>query len=196
MANLTSIWPSEWPCTPQLFTLNGTYIVYHTQTKQIRQIEALGTTIVNGCTERITANARMLAPAPILDAFGKAPFYSTITPLLFSVAATSTLSYALFATTILAHSRRPWLQRLAALSCLISLTMTASYMWDELQSQYYAGRHYDADDLRDVRTTTALKVVRIIANVFLWVCKHEVACCCSFIIVSSVTSRYPPVSPT
>lgn len=102
------------------------------------------------------------------------PFWQTITPLIFATACTLTLSYVLFFATILARKQRPWLQRGAALSAMIALTLVADLMYIELEAQHNRGGQYSYTDLRNVRTRTALKVVRLISNTLLWFAQVQV----------------------
>lgn len=102
------------------------------------------------------------------------PFWRTVTPLIFMIAFSVTLVYILFLVSLMAHSRRPWLQRLAALSAVVSLTFAAVLMWRELEKQNNMTKVYNADELRAIRTDTALKILRIISNSIIWLSQVQI----------------------
>lgn len=137
--------------------------------------DVTGFTIINGCAESITSpNPQLQLNALAGTGFVVQAFSQTITPLIFATACTTTLSYVFFFITVMSRSKRPWLQRGAALSVLISLTLVADLMYLELEDQHTSGNTYSAPRLRDVRTRTVLKVFRLISNTLLWLAQVQV----------------------
>ena len=162
-------------CVPTIIKLNDSYTVFSPDSQSVAYNNVTGVTVINGCAESITSSS----PQSQLNAlagtsFVVQAFSQTITPLIFATACTVTLSYVFFFVTVMSRSKRPWLQRGAALSVLISLTLVADLMYLELEDQHMSGNVYSAPRLRDVRTRTVLKVFRLISNTLLWLAQVQV----------------------
>lgn len=128
------------------------------------------------------------------------PFYASIFPQCYALAATTVVAYMLvimlFVTprsfldggvvvlgrkgftnggTGTSIGGRPWLQKVAALSVAISLTIATAATFQEAESQYntsFAGQ--DAKTLQDlVLGGNELKIIRIISNTFLWLAQAQ-----------------------
>lgn len=150
-----------WTCTPGIVTLNGSFSMLNLDNQSTYFANATGMTVINACIDKLTtqnfnSSSTLVVGSPKMSA----PFWSTITPLIFAIATSVTLSYVFLCITFMAQSRRPWLQRLAALSAVVSLTLAADLMWTELERQHNTAASYDATLVRNVRANTALKVIR------------------------------------
>lgn len=158
-----------------MITLNGSFYLFNAITQNYMVQNLTGRTILNGCTESLTTKTQQLQSDNLSGStYLLTPFWQTITPLIFFIAVSVILAYVLFLVSFLASSRRPWLQRAAALSAVVSLTLAADLMWNELERQQNSGTLYNADDLRAIRTNTALKILRIISNSTLWLAEVQV----------------------
>ncbi|KAF2104930.1 PalH-domain-containing protein [Rhizodiscina lignyota] len=68
---------------------------------------------------------------------------------------------------------RPWLQKVAAFSVAISLTIATADTFRVAERQYLSGV-MDADDLRDeVVGSTRIKVSRVVSDIFLWLAQIQ-----------------------
>ncbi|KAK5167787.1 pH-response regulator protein palH/rim21 [Saxophila tyrrhenica] len=68
---------------------------------------------------------------------------------------------------------RPWLQKVAALTVAISLTIATADFFVAAQEQYEMG-YMDANDLREhVLGTMEIRVTRVISDVFLWLAQVQ-----------------------
>lgn len=134
-----------------------------------------GRTIINGCTEQLTTSIRQLRTDTI-DGTSTLiqPFWQTVVPMIFAVAISVTVAYVLLLVTIMARSRRPWLQKVAALSAAVSLTLAADLMLSELRREHQGAVSYNTERVRDIRTNDALKVLRIISNMTMWLAQVQV----------------------
>lgn len=149
-----------WTCTPGIVTLNGSFSMLNLDNQSTYFANTTGMTVINACIDKLTtqsfnSSSTLVVGSPKMSA----PFWSTITPLIFAIATSVTLSYVFLCITFMAQSRRPWLQRLAALSAVVSLTLAADLMWTELERQHNTAASYDATLVRNVRANTALKVI-------------------------------------
>ncbi|KAI9793081.1 MAG: pH-response regulator protein palH/rim21 [Peltula sp. TS41687] len=69
--------------------------------------------------------------------------------------------------------RRPWLQKFAALTVAVSLTMATSGTFEVVRRQYHAG-YVDAHELRDdVVGSLKIRIIRVISDVFLWLAQAQ-----------------------
>jgi hypothetical protein len=127
------------------------------------------------------------------------PFFASTFPQCYALAATTMLAYTLFfmllitprsfindGVVVLGRRRftdggasghdiggRPWLQKVAALSVAISLTIASVNTFSWAETQYSDGRD-DAKELQDnVMDSTELKVIAIISDSFLWLAQAQ-----------------------
>lgn len=69
--------------------------------------------------------------------------------------------------------RRPWLQKLAALTVAVSLTMATAGTFEVTRRQYHAG-HMNANELRDrVVGSLTIRIIRVISDIFLWLAQAQ-----------------------
>ncbi|KAK0646527.1 PalH/RIM21-domain-containing protein, partial [Cercophora newfieldiana] len=127
------------------------------------------------------------------------PFYASIFPQCYALAATTVVAYMLvimlFITprsfldggvvvlgrkgftnggTGTSIGGRPWLQKVAALSVAISLTIATATTFSVAEYQYYDVYEQNAKDLQDtVLGGNELKIIRIISNTFLWLAQAQ-----------------------
>lgn len=170
-----ALWPSSWDCTPSVITLNGSFTLLNSANRSYLFNALPGKSILNGCAETlITSTQQLQANTLNVSEMPVEPFWQTITPIIFMLSLSVVLVYVFFLVSLMAHSRRPWLQRLAALSAVVSLTLAANLMWKDLERQHSRSSLYNANELRAIRTNTALKVLRIISNSVLWLAQVQV----------------------
>ena len=128
------------------------------------------------------------------------PFYASLFPVFYALAATTVIAYMLVIMLFITprtfvnggivylgrHNRftnsspsavtvggRPWLQKVAALTVAISLTVASGATFHEVEKQYQWGIH-DAHHLQVVvMDSTALKVIRLISDTFLWLAQAQ-----------------------
>lgn len=103
------------------------------------------------------------------------PFYGSVTPIAYTAAATTVMSWLLLLLLFLSQQYRPMLQKAATLGIAISLTVSLVDTTNSLQEQYIHG-YQDADQLRsDVYNGTVFQTLRIISGVILWFSHIQVA---------------------
>lgn len=103
------------------------------------------------------------------------PFYGSVTPIAYTAAATTVMSWLLLLLLFLSQQYRPMLQKAATLGIAISLTVSLVDTTNSLQEQYKHG-YQDADQLRsDVYNGTVFQTLRIISGVILWFSHIQVA---------------------
>lgn len=135
-----------------------------------------------------------------ISSFGD-PFYLSTSPIIYALAATTIVSWmlviALFITTrstfdggiVYLGSRgsftgssssggvsiggRPWLQKIAALTVAISLTIATADTMSIVKDQYVWGITNARELQRDVFSRLELKVIRIISDTFLWLAQAQ-----------------------
>ncbi|KAL2136139.1 hypothetical protein VTI74DRAFT_5362 [Chaetomium olivicolor] len=126
------------------------------------------------------------------------PFYSSTLPQCYALAGTTVVAYTLVIMLFITPRSfldggvvvlgrrgftnggtgptiggRPWLQKVAALTVAISLTIASVATFDAAEEQYRF-HVQDAEQLqRDVLGGTELKVIRIISNTFLWLAQAQ-----------------------
>jgi hypothetical protein len=127
------------------------------------------------------------------------PFYATIFPQCYALAATTVLAYMLLIMLVIAprsfldggivtlgrrgftngHSNgitiggRPWLQKVAALSVAVSLTIATADTFRVAEEQYLLG-YQDAHLLQQrVLGGTQLKIIQLISDTFLWLAQAQ-----------------------
>jgi hypothetical protein len=125
------------------------------------------------------------------------PFYASIAPQFFAIAAATVVAYLLviiiFITpgtgggraflgrrgmisgnaSVVGVGRRPWLQKVAALSVAISLTIASADTFKYCQQQYEAG-YSDAGALVDkVNAGLEIRVVNVISDTLLWLAQVQ-----------------------
>lgn len=129
------------------------------------------------------------------------PFYLSTSPIIYALAATTIVSYmlviALFITTrsffdggiVYLGSRgsftgnsssggvsiggRPWLQKIAALTVAISLTIATADTMSIVKYQYIWGVTNAPELQREVMSRLDIKVIRIISDTFLWLAQAQ-----------------------
>ncbi|KAK4456051.1 pH-response regulator protein palH/prr-4, partial [Podospora aff. communis PSN243] len=132
-------------------------------------------------------------------AYSDIPFYASIFPQCYALAATTVVAYMLvimlFITprsfldggvvvlgrkgftnggTGTSIGGRPWLQKVAALSVAISLTIATATTFSVAENQYYSPFEQDAAELQGmVLGGNELKIIRIISNTFLWLAQAQ-----------------------
>ncbi|KAI0402963.1 PalH/RIM21-domain-containing protein [Xylaria palmicola] len=126
-------------------------------------------------------------------------FYATIFPQCYALAATTVLAYMLLIMLVIAprsfldggivtlgrrgftngHSSgitiggRPWLQKVAALSVAVSLTIATVDTFRVAEEQYLSG-YQDAHKLQErVLGGTQLKIIQLISDTFLWLAQAQ-----------------------
>ncbi|TQW00375.1 PalH/RIM21 [Cordyceps javanica] len=135
-----------------------------------------------------------------ISSFGD-PFYLSTSPIIYALSATTIVSWmlviALFITTrstfdggiVYLGSRgsftgssssggvsiggRPWLQKIAALTVAISLTIATADTMSIVKDQYVWGITNARELQRDVMSRLELKVIRIISDTFLWLAQAQ-----------------------
>ncbi|KAI1431641.1 PalH/RIM21-domain-containing protein [Xylaria sp. CBS 124048] len=127
------------------------------------------------------------------------PFYATIFPQCYALAATTVLAYMLLAMLVIAPRSfldggvatlgqsgftngnsnginiggRPWLQKVAALLVAVSLTIATADTFRVAEEQYMAG-YQDAHKLQQrVLGGTQLKTIQLISDTFLWLAQAQ-----------------------
>lgn len=134
------------------------------------------------------------------------PFYASIAPQFFAIAAATVVAYLLViiifitpgtffvggpgggraflgrrgmisgtygSSSVVGVGRRPWLQKIAALSVAISLTIASADTFEYCQQQYDAG-YSDAGALVDkVNGSLEIRVIRVISDTFLWLAQVQ-----------------------
>ncbi|ORY76035.1 PalH/RIM21-domain-containing protein [Protomyces lactucae-debilis] len=169
-------WPRTWACQAALLTINGSFTVYDTFGGNARFINATGKSVIDACALKIAsasaqaglAQQQILGPGLMVT-----PFNMSINPLVYAVAFATCTAWALFLVSLMSGHKRPWLQRGAALSAAIAMTITSDFMFNELELQYMSGRPYNPTDLRNVRARTSTKVIRLISNTLLWLAQIQ-----------------------
>jgi hypothetical protein len=91
------------------------------------------------------------------------PFYASVTPQTLGLAGATIASAILLTLLFLSRTRKPWIQKIAALSMTVSLTVNMVISVEMLHEQYLEGR-YDADALRSVNQNTIVKIFCYIAE--------------------------------
>ncbi|KAK0623307.1 PalH/RIM21-domain-containing protein [Immersiella caudata] len=130
---------------------------------------------------------------------GDIPFYASVFPQCYALAATTVVAYMLvimlFITprsfldggvvvlgrkgftnggTGTSIGGRPWLQKVAALSVAISLTIATATTFNVAEAQYYGPFEQNAEELQiEVLGGNELKIIRIISNTFLWLAQAQ-----------------------
>ncbi|KAK1835048.1 pH-response regulator protein palH/prr-4 [Podospora conica] len=126
------------------------------------------------------------------------PFYASTFPQCYALAATTVVAYTLVimlfitprsfvnggvvvlgrkgftnAGTGTSIGGRPWLQKVAALSVAISLTIATAATFRSAEEQYADGFQNAQDLQEDVLGGYELKIIRIISNTFLWLAQAQ-----------------------
>ncbi|BFZ57724.1 pH-response regulator protein palH/rim21 [Savitreella phatthalungensis] len=198
MANVssTSQWPTGWSCTPALSTLNGKFTLYNAAAGASPQLfNYTGETLLNACLESVrTADAQLKSEqyggsnasyTTAGSASGSSgvvignsalmhPFWDSTTPLIFTLGAATACAWVLLLVSVLAHSRRPWLQRLAAVFAVIAITLAADTTYREMVHQYYSSQTFSSDAVKNVHKRVANETLRIISNTLLWLAQLQV----------------------
>jgi len=91
------------------------------------------------------------------------PFFASITPQTFALAGATIASAILLILLFLSRSRKPWLQKIAALGTTMSLVTYMVVSVNLLEQQYVLGR-YDADDLRAVNHNLTVMIIAYLAS--------------------------------
>ena len=91
------------------------------------------------------------------------PFFASITPQTFALAGATIASAILLILLFLSRSRKPWLQKIAALGTTMSLVTYMVVSVNLLERQYVLGR-YDADELRAVNHDLPVIVIAYLAS--------------------------------
>ncbi|KAI9887440.1 MAG: pH-response regulator protein palH/rim21 [Watsoniomyces obsoletus] len=74
---------------------------------------------------------------------------------------------------VIGVGRRPWLQKVAALTVAVSLTMASAHLVRDARKQYRKG-HYDIMHLRkDLTGPLEMRIVRFISDTFLWLAQAQ-----------------------
>lgn len=134
------------------------------------------------------------------------PFYTSISPQIYALAAASVVSYVLvimlFITprtffvggpgggsgflsrrgfisgsygnsAVTGVGRRPWLQKIAAVSVAISLTIATADTFKVAQRQYNLGYSDSSAMMDEVTTSLEIRIVRVISDTFLWLAQVQ-----------------------
>ncbi|KAJ6784951.1 hypothetical protein PWT90_11027 [Aphanocladium album] len=135
-----------------------------------------------------------------ISSFGD-PFYLSTSPIIYTLAATTIVSWmlviALFITTRsffdggivylgdrgsftgssssggVSVGGRPWLQKIAALTVAVSLTIATADTMSIVKDQYVWGITNARELQRDVMSRLELKIIRIISDTFLWLAQAQ-----------------------
>lgn len=76
-------------------------------------------------------------------------------------------------TNMIGVGSRPWLQKVAALTVAISLTIATADMFEAAEAQYVQG-YMDANRLRDaVLQSLEIRITRVISDIFLWLAQVQ-----------------------
>ena len=181
-------------CTPFTLPSNGVLMLDSTEyitltTNAVFQPECTGT------NDLLQSNA--ISSDALRD-----PFYASTLPQCYALAATTMIAYMLFIMLLITPRTflhegavvlgrrgftngpsgsdagigiggRPWLQKVAALTVAISLSIATADTFKVAESQYYMGIA-DATTLqRDVEGGTELKIIRVISDTFLWLAQAQ-----------------------
>jgi hypothetical protein len=119
------------------------------------------------------AQKQIVGAAATNNGVALAPFATSTSPLVYAVAFATCMAWILFLTSLMSRSQRPWLQRGAALSAAIALTIASDFMFGELERQYMTGRLFNPTSLRDIRARTSSKIIRLISNTLLWLAQIQ-----------------------
>ncbi|KAI5459906.1 PalH/RIM21-domain-containing protein [Mariannaea sp. PMI_226] len=128
------------------------------------------------------------------------PFYASTFPICYALAATTVTAYMLvimlFVTprsfldggivylgrkggfthtsgTSVSIGGRPWLQKVAALTVAISLTVASVDTFNVAQDQYTWGIQNAREMLDEIMGSTELKVIRLVSDTFLWLAQAQ-----------------------
>lgn len=146
-------------CVSSIITLSGAFSMFDPEQQNLYMNASGGNTVINGCLEQLVTSMLDLTAQQISTNSTKAgPFWATPMPLVFVVGISVCLAYVLLLISIMSTTRRPWLQRCAALSVVVSLTLAAILMWQELQRQHDSMFGVDNNRVKNIRANTALKV--------------------------------------
>lgn len=130
---------------------------------------------------------------------GADPFYASIFPQCYALAATTVLAYVLFIMLLIvprsfldggivilgrrgftngpSHSisigGRPWLQKVAALSVTISLTIATVDTFRVAERQYALGTQNASELQAEVLGGVQLKVIQLVSDTFLWLAQAQ-----------------------
>ncbi|KAK9463280.1 PalH/RIM21-domain-containing protein [Lipomyces oligophaga] len=101
------------------------------------------------------------------------PFYSSVVPILYTVAGATVLSWVLLILLLVTPQRRPYLQKIATLTVAVSLTVAMAEATKILRHQYdYA--YEDTEELRNyIDNGTTLQIFRIVSDLFLWLAQVQ-----------------------
>ena len=112
----------------------------------------------NGQPSNVTINGATNGANGLFD-----PFYASVTPQTFALAGATIAAGILLILLFLSRTRKPWVQKIAALFMTVSLIVYMIESIDMLREQYQEGR-YDADALRDVNQILVCKIWSYIAD--------------------------------
>ncbi|KAI0835540.1 PalH/RIM21-domain-containing protein [Hypoxylon sp. FL0890] len=152
--------------------------------------------IANGAfdLDQTTSDATSPQFSDLLD-----PFYASIFPQCYALAATTVLAYLLLIMLVIAPRSfldggvvvlgrrgftngpsngisiggRPWLQKVAALTVAISLTIATADTFRVAEEQYVWGIQNAAQLQEEVLGGTQLKVIQLISDTFLWLAQAQ-----------------------
>lgn len=155
--------------------------------------------IANGGGGSLTVDQTAAADNTITDLPTRDPFYASTFPQCYALAATTVIAYTLVIMLFITPRSfldggvvvlgrkgftnggtggtniggRPWLQKVAALTVAISLTIATSNTFRVAESQYSDG-YQNAELIQsEVLGGTELKVIRIISDTFLWLAQAQ-----------------------
>jgi len=155
--------------------------------------------IANGGSGTLTVDQTAADDSIITDLPARDPFYASTFPQCYALAATTVIAYTLVIMLFITPRSfldggvvvlgrkgftnggsggtniggRPWLQKVAALTVAISLTIATSNTFRVAESQYNHG-FQSADKIQqEVLGGTELKVIRIISDTFLWLAQAQ-----------------------
>lgn len=149
------------PSSGQACLLPGSTLTYTDANGTVHNYTNIGGTCV-GLDVGESSNVNNTSPGDLHD-----PFFASITPQTFALAGATIASAILFILLFLSRTRKPWLQKIAAFSMMVSLITYMVAAVNLLQQQYVQGR-YDADDLRDVNQDLPVMIIAYIASFFIY----------------------------
>ena len=100
------------------------------------------------------------------------PFFASVTPQILALAGATIAAAILLILLFLTRTRKPWVQKLAALAMTVSLVTYMVVSIDMLQDQY-ADNRYDADELREVSQSLGCKVFAYIADFLIYLAQVQ-----------------------
>ncbi|ODQ68118.1 PalH-domain-containing protein [Nadsonia fulvescens var. elongata DSM 6958] len=102
------------------------------------------------------------------------PFYGSVTPIAYTVSATTVVAWCLFILLFIAQKPRPWLQKLASCVVAVTLTIALNNAVVELEKQYNKG-YNDAEELRNsIFGGLYYRILDVLSRVILWLAHLQV----------------------